>query len=109
MKVWRQSPIAIDSVVKELNQEILADTWEEFEKKFKVIHPGFYKNLSHKYAKLNQNDLKMCSLLRLNLSSKEIASILNITPPSVDVARSRLRKKLNLETSDNLVEFLIRH
>ena len=98
----------IETVVNDLNQKIMAGSWEEFENRFSIIHPGFFKSLKSKHDNLNQNDLKMCSLLRLNLSSKEIASIINITPPSVDVSRSRLRKKLNISPDENLVEYLIR-
>lgn len=96
----------IEDVVKDLNQDIVQDSWKEFENKFTMVHPGFYENIINRFSNLNQNDLKMCSLLRLNLSSKEIASIIHISPPSVDVSRSRLRKKLNLSPNENLVEYL---
>ncbi len=96
----------INSAIKDLNYGLKNDSWEEFEQRFHIVHPGFYDNLVSKFPVLSQSDIKMCSLLRLNMSSKEIASIINITPPSVDVARSRLRKKLSLPTEENLSVFL---
>jgi DNA-binding CsgD family transcriptional regulator len=59
-----------------------------------------------RYPDLNSNDLRLCALLKLNLDTKEIATIMDISPESVKVARSRLRKKLQLETSDNLSSFI---
>ena len=73
-----------------------------FYKYIKKINNTFYKNLDKKYPNLTENEKKLCSLLRLKLSSKEIASILNITPKSVEVNRYRLRKKMNFKKNDRL-------
>jgi len=66
---------------------------KSFDKYIKKINNSFYQNLEIIYPNLTENEKKLCSLLRLKLSSKEIASILNITPKSVEVNRYRLRKK----------------
>jgi phosphate/sulfate permease/DNA-binding CsgD family transcriptional regulator len=75
---------------------------KSFDKYIKQINNRFYQNLEKKYPDLTENEKKLCSLLRLKLSSKEIASILNITPKSVEISRYRLRKKLNFKKNDRL-------
>ena len=77
-----------------------------FEKYIKDINNTFYQNLENKYPNLTENEKKLCSLLRLKLSSKEIASILNITPKSVEVNRYRLRKKINFKKDESLTKEL---
>ncbi len=68
----------------------------------KELNNSFFQNLERKYPGLTNNEKKLCSLLRLKLSSKEIASILNITPKSVEVNRYRLRKKMNIGKDEKL-------
>ncbi len=70
------------------------------------INHAFNSKLKESYPSLTTNDIHLASLLRLKLNTKEIATIKNISPNSVKVLRYRLRKKLNLKTSDNLSEFL---
>ncbi|TZF83156.1 transcriptional regulator [Pedobacter sp. BS3] len=81
--------------------------WNLFEKSFNEAHENFFKKLKAGHPDLVPNDLKLCAYLRMNMSSKEIASLLNITVRGVEIRRYRLRKKLNLEHDKNLVEFLI--
>ena len=81
--------------------------WDIFEKSFNEAHENFFKKLKGEYPGLVPNDLKLCAYLRLNMSSKEIASLLNISTRGVEIRRYRLRKKLNLQTSKNLSEFLL--
>lgn len=82
--------------------------WEDFNVFFKEIHPNFTKNLSEiAIENVTPTELKLGILLRLNLSSKEIASILRVTPDSVRVARHRFRKKLPIDTKEDLVTFLL--
>lgn len=80
----------------ELFQEAFNNADSEFLKKVKTIHPS-----------LSPNDLKLCAYLRLNLSSKEIAQLLNISPRSVEIKRYRLRKKLDLKHEDNLANYIL--
>lgn len=84
------------------------DEWNQFQENFDLIHENFFRKLKDRYASLTPSDLKLCALLRLNYSSKEICSMLNISIRGVEAARYRLRKKLNLSESDNLVEFMIK-
>ncbi|OFX83590.1 MAG: hypothetical protein A2W99_15265 [Bacteroidetes bacterium GWF2_33_16] len=82
--------------------------WKTFENYFDQIHQGFFKRLIEQYPDLTQGDLKLCAYLRLNLSSKEISPLLNISFRGVEARRYRLRKRLNFEHDKNLVEFLIK-
>jgi hypothetical protein len=81
--------------------------WNLFEESFNEAHENFFLKLKANYPELVPNDLKLCAYLRMNMSSKEIASLLNITTRGVEIRRYRLRKKLNLKPSQNLTEFLI--
>lgn len=81
--------------------------WNLFEESFNEAHENFFKKLKTNYPELVPNDLKLCAYLRMNMSSKEIASLLNISTRGVEIRRYRLRKKLNLEHDQNLTEFLM--
>ena len=80
--------------------------WEQFVSHFDEVNNDFLKKLKSKFPKLSKTDLKVCAYLQLNLSSKEIAQLMNISVRGVEIARYRLRKKLNLETEQNLNDFL---
>ena len=81
--------------------------WNLFESSFNEAHENFFKKLKVHHPDLVPNDLKLCAYLRMNMSSKEIASLLNISLRGVEIRRYRLRKKLDLEHDKNLVEFLM--
>jgi DNA-binding CsgD family transcriptional regulator len=81
--------------------------WNLFESSFNEAHESFFKKLKHEHPDLVPNDLKLCAYLRMNMNSKEMASLLNISLRGVEIRRYRLRKKLNLEHDKNLVEFLM--
>lgn len=81
--------------------------WDLFEKSFNESHENFFKKLKVNYPSLSPNDLKLCAYLRLNMSSKDIASLINISIRGVEIRRYRLRKKFNLSTDKNLNEFLM--
>jgi DNA-binding CsgD family transcriptional regulator len=81
--------------------------WNLFEDSFNEAHESFFKKLKAQHPDLVPNDLKLCAYLRMNMSSKEMASLLNISLRGVEIRRYRLRKKLNLMHDKNLVEFLM--
>ncbi|MBZ4675084.1 MAG: hypothetical protein JG772_773 [Dysgonamonadaceae bacterium] len=83
------------------------DQWEQFQHNFDLIHENFFRKLKEKYPALTPADLRLSALLRLNYSSKEIAQMLHLTPRGVEAARYRLRKKLALESEENLIEFMV--
>ena len=80
--------------------------WQQFEKNFDIVYDDFLKRLGEQYPQLTVSDKKMCAYLKMDLSSKEIAPLLNLTVRSVEMTRYRLRKKLGLSREDNLTEFL---
>ncbi|GLU43499.1 tetratricopeptide repeat protein [Allomuricauda sp. NBRC 101325] len=99
----------IKTLVKEIDHNLQEENeWDEFMSFFKEIHPEFIKKLSTlSENSLSPAELRLGMLLRLNLSSKEIASILRVTPDSVRVARYRLRKKLPIDQKKELVNFMV--
>ena len=82
------------------------DIWQKFEENFDIVYDDFLKRLGARYPHLTISDKKMCAYLKMDLSSKEIAPLLNLTVRSVEMTRYRLRKKLGLNREDNLTEFL---
>ena len=84
------------------------DAWTVFQENFDLIHENFFRKLKERYPSLTPTDLKLCTLLRLNYSSKEIAGMMHISIRGVEAARYRLRKKLNLSETENLVDFMIK-
>ncbi|WP_432709608.1 triple tyrosine motif-containing protein [Pedobacter sp.] len=81
--------------------------WVLFENSFNDAHESFFKKLKAKHPDLVPNDLKLCAFLHMNMSSKEMASLLNISLRGVEIRRYRLRKKLNIPHDMNLTEFLL--
>ena len=81
-------------------------SWEKFAVHFDEINNNFLKNLKSHFPKLTNTDLKVCAYLQLNLASKEIAQLMNITVRGVEISRYRLRKKLGLTTEQSIAEFL---
>ncbi|MGS2741250.1 tetratricopeptide repeat protein [Sinomicrobium sp. M5D2P17] len=99
----------IRSLARELDTNLqMEEEWDEFMGFFKDIHPEYFKKLAAVTTeKLSSAELRLAMLLRLNLSSKEIAPILRVTPDSVRVARYRLRKKIPIPAKQELVSFLM--
>ncbi len=83
------------------------DDWKHFEEAFNNADKDFLKKLKSKHSDLTPHDLRFCTYLRLNLSSKEIAPLLNISVRSVEIKRYRLRKKLHLDHSESLVNYIL--
>ncbi len=79
---------------------------QTFEIQMDEVHQEFYKKLKQKYPTLSLYDLRLASYLKIGLNSKEISEILHVLPSSINVSRSRLRKKFNLKAQDDLYEFL---
>lgn len=80
--------------------------WKRFETRFIAVNASFYDKLNEKFPGLTQGDLKICALVKLNFTSKEMAKLLDMSVESVHTTRSRLRKKLKLSRGTNLVEFI---
>lgn len=80
--------------------------WDKFEENFNIVYDDFMKKLTAQYTNLKMSDRKLCAYLRMGLSSKEMAALLNMSVRSIETARYRLRKKLNLESGENLTDFI---
>lgn len=85
----------------------LDEEWEQFFLHFDQVHSNFFKKLKEQHPQLTAKDQKLCAYLRMNLSTKEIAPLMNISVRGVEISRYRLRKKLDLDTGINLNEFLM--
>jgi ligand-binding sensor domain-containing protein/DNA-binding CsgD family transcriptional regulator len=98
----------VTKVVKMINKNLnTTDDWKLFEEAFNNTDKDFIKKLKTNHPNLTSNDLRLCTYLRLNLSSKEIAPLLNISLRSVEVKRYRLRKKMNLPHEASLTNYIL--
>lgn len=88
------------------SEEKLDDEWKQFSIYFNNVHSNFLITLKEVFPELNAHEMKLCAYLRMNLSSKEIAQLLNISVRGVEISRYRLRKKLKLQQNEDLFEFL---
>jgi tetratricopeptide (TPR) repeat protein len=99
---------AIQKVVLDLQSNLQPELWQEFDFRFQQVHEQFYKVLNERFPDLSPSDRRLCAFLKLNMTTKEISAITHQNAKSIDVARTRLRKKLNLTGTDhNLVSFLL--
>jgi len=97
----------VQSVINELLGNVDKDVWSEFEVRFQNVHEDFYKKLQERFPELSLNEKKLCAFMRLNMSTKEISNITFQSVHSITIARSRLRKKLNITNNDiSLYDFL---
>lgn len=97
----RKVVITIDQNINE------AETWDLFRDAFENTDQGFFRKIKTLHPELTPTDLKLCAYLRLNLSSKEIAPLLNISVRSVEVKRYRLRKKMKLQHEAGLADYIL--
>nr|WP_229029320.1 triple tyrosine motif-containing protein [Flavobacterium sp. SLB02] len=98
----------IKSVISTINKNITEeDSWNVFKEAFDNADKDFLKRIKQLHPVLTPNDLRLCAYLRLNLSSKEIAPLFNISVRSVEIKRYRLRKKMDLQHENGLVEYIL--
>lgn len=88
-------------------EEKLNKEWDHFAQHFNSVHGNFLQILKSKFPLLKPHEMQLCAYLRMNLSSKEIAPLMSISVRGVEISRYRLRKKLNLSTEENLVQYLM--
>jgi tetratricopeptide (TPR) repeat protein/DNA-binding CsgD family transcriptional regulator len=101
------SHLKMTKLIKAIDYSLESEKdWDEFRMYFEKVHSSFFNNLKNHFPDLTQSDLKLCALLSLNLSMKEMAELMGISAESVKMARHRLRKKLELQTEENLTEFI---
>lgn len=95
---------AIRLIDQEIHDEVV---WENFNLHLKKLRPGLLRKLSSIYPTLSSYELRLCSLVAMNLGNKDIAFALNISSESLNTSRYRLRKKLGLERNEDLTRFLL--
>jgi DNA-binding NarL/FixJ family response regulator len=98
---------AIIAAIREFELSVPEQAWAEFETRFEQVHEDFYNQLKVDFPQLSPTEIKICSFLRLNLSTKEISALTNRGVGTIDNARSSIRRKLNLGQDDNLTTFLL--
>ncbi len=98
----------LTQIVKDIENNISADAdWEHFQFHFDRVHGDFTNRFRAQFASLSPQEIKLSAYLRMNLSSKEIAQLLNISVRGVEISRYRLRKKLQLDRNQNLQDFIL--
>ncbi|MFD1613543.1 helix-turn-helix and ligand-binding sensor domain-containing protein [Gelatiniphilus marinus] len=108
LKSVSENDKSLKSVIRMIDKNLNnTDDWNVFEEAFNNADKDFLKKIKALHPSLTSNDLRLCAYLRLNLASKEIAPLLNISPRSVEVKRYRLRKKMNLPHQSSLTNYIL--
>lgn len=102
-----QEKEVITNISKKVKDNInLDEDWEQFKMHFEKVNTGFFEKLQTQYPELSDGDLKVCAYIKINLSPKEIAQIMNISIDGINKRLYRIRKKINLNSSENLSSHL---
>ncbi len=105
----QQAVTELKKMTKTLTEDDNMDKeWQHFAKHFDKVHSDFLVVIKGKHPTISPNELKLCAYLRMNLSTKEIAQLMNISTRGIEISRYRLRKKLQIPTEVNLFDFLLR-
>ena len=96
----------IEDIIKEIDEKVKTDSWQRFNLAFETINKEFTKKITIAYPSLSDSELKLIILLKSGMQTKEIADVLYKTPDSIKVARSRIRKKLELSKEQSLSVFI---
>ncbi|MEI7421396.1 MAG: triple tyrosine motif-containing protein [Prolixibacteraceae bacterium] len=98
----------ISSLIVKIDRDIDHNKqWEVFESAFDEVHEDFLNRIKASYPNLTPKELRLCAYLRLNISSKEIAPLMNISVRGVEICRYRVRKKLEIDRDTNMTSFII--
>ena len=106
LKVPAGNKNLIGNIVQKINMHNKTELWDDFYRTFTEVNGSFFEVLNDKFPKLSVKERKLCALLKLEMSTKDIASITNTSTRGVETARHRLRKKLELTSEDNLCVYL---
>jgi len=98
---------SLNDVVNKFNLKNTDTLWNEFEVRFQEVHKDFYERLLEKFPDLTPNEIKICAFMRLNMNTKDISTITQQSTNSIRVACTRLRKKLEMSSDENLISFLM--
>lgn len=98
----------VNNLVKKINKDLRNEkNWELFNNYFDEVHQDFINRVKEKHTDLTPKELRLCAYLRMNISTKEIAPLMNISVRGVEISRYRLRKKLNLSHDVNLTDYIL--
>jgi DNA-binding CsgD family transcriptional regulator len=98
----------IDTIIRKIDKETSNDeSWSIFETNFEQVHEDFLKRIRELHPDISPKELKLAAYLRMNMSSKEIATLMNITTRGVEISRYRLRRKLNIDRAQNLIDYIL--
>ena len=99
---------ALRKIVHRIDRDIKSKQhWKVFDKYFDEVHEDFLSRLKESYPDLTPKDLRLCAYLRMNISTKEIAPLMNISVRGVEISRYRLRKKLDIDQGVNLTDYIL--
>ena len=100
--------LEIKKIVRKIDKDIRSEKhWQVFDRYFDEVHQDFINRLKEKHDELTPKDLRLCAYLKMNISTKEIAPLMNISIRGVEVSRYRLRKKLNINRDVNLIDYIL--
>jgi DNA-binding CsgD family transcriptional regulator len=102
-----QDSVEIQKLIQDLGKSEDTAFFDEFETRFTGVHEDFYIALNNHCSNLTPHELKICALIRLNISSKEMARLTNRTVGTIDNTRSQIRRKLHLTETQNLQDFIL--
>jgi DNA-binding CsgD family transcriptional regulator len=99
---------ALRRIVQRIDRDIKSrQHWKVFDQYFDEVHEDFIARLKEKHPDLTPKELRLCAYLKMNISTKEIAPLMNISIRGVEISRYRLRKKLALDKGTNLTEYIL--
>ncbi len=108
LKEVNENKKGYQQLIRAINFDLQDDkNWDNFSRYFEEVHQGFSTKAKQEFPNITANDLRLMALLKMNLTSKEIANILSISSEGIKKARYRLRKKLHLSTQDSLEDFIL--
>lgn len=97
----------VNEIIGNVSVQLLNEAWNRYEENYRELNPTFYKQFLAMHPDITPGEIRLCTLLRLNMSSKEIAASIHQEETSIRVSRSRLRTKLGLAETTNLVGYLM--
>ena len=99
----------LNHLVKRIDKDINNEKfWKVFDSYFDEVHQDFLTRMKEKHPDLSPKELRLSAYLRMNISTKEIATLMNISVRGVEVSRYRLRRKLNIDRDTNLTEYILK-
>ncbi len=106
-----ETPDNFKAKIKSINRTIetnmtYEDDWQKFKLQFEQVHPKFFRKLYERFSNLSNNEIRFCAYIKMGHNTKEIAQLLGVNASSVQKARYRLKKKMELNQSVNLINFI---